>query len=310
MRRFKGRKYAVLKVLFMKGSTIAALFLGCSLFCCQPQVASAQNPPITFAVLADSQLGMYAKDNDFLQEKANLEFVVANLNRLHPDFIVVCGDLTDRTGDEAEIAAYKETMRKLDPAIPVYNVPGNHDVGNLPTPSTLASYRVAHGSDYYTFHYRQVLGIVLDSNLIRSPDHVPEEAAKQEGWLRDTLSHAGPNQQILVFQHIPYFLKDADEKDQYFNIPSAIRKKYLDLLSANHIHLIFAGHYHRIAGGSDGWLTEVVTGAVGMPIGDSSSGFRLVQLGASGMKTEWYCLGNIPNRIEHDLPNGGCSSGD
>jgi len=296
----------------MKRSTITALLLGSSLFGGQAQqrVASAQSRPITFAVLADPQLGMYAKDNNFLQEEANLEFVVANLNRLHPDFVVVCGDLTDRTGDEAEIAAYKQTMRKLDPSIPVYNVPGNHDVGNLPTPSTLASYRAAYGSDYYAFHLGQVLGVVLDSNLIRSADHVPAEAAKQEEWLRNTLSQASPNQQILVFQHIPYFLKDADEKDQYFNIPSAIRKKYLDLLGTNHVHLIFAGHYHRLAGGSDGTIVEIVTGAVGMPIGDSSSGFRLVQLGSSGMKTEWYCLGNIPNRIEHDLPKGGCSSGD
>jgi 3',5'-cyclic AMP phosphodiesterase CpdA len=253
---------------------------------------------------------MYAKDKDFLQEKAHLEFVIANLNRLHPEFVVVCGDLTNRTGDEAEITAYKQMLRKLDPGIPVYNVPGNHDVGNLPTASTLAGYRTDYGPDYYVFHQGHILGIVLDSNLIRSPDHVPEEAAKQEQWLRDQLSHATAGQEILVFQHIPYFLKDANEKDDYFNIPLAARTKYLELLSANHVHFVFAGHYHRLAGGTDGPLTEVVTGAVGMPLGGSSSGFRLVQLGPSGMKTEWYCLGNIPNQVESDLPKGGCSSGD
>jgi 3',5'-cyclic AMP phosphodiesterase CpdA len=253
---------------------------------------------------------MYAKDKNLLQEKANFEFVIANLNRLHPDFVVICGDLTNRSADEAEITAYKDILRKLDPAIPVYNVPGNHDVGNLPTSSTLAAYRAAYGPDYYAFHYKDVLGIVLDSNLIRSPDNVPDEAAKQQQWLRTELSKAKPDEQILVFQHIPYFLKDANEKDEYFNIPLATRTKYLDLLSANHVHLVFAGHYHRTAGGSDGPLTEVVTGAVGMPLGGSSSGFRLVQLGPSGMKTEWYCLGNIPNQIGNDLPKGGCSAGD
>jgi 3',5'-cyclic AMP phosphodiesterase CpdA len=253
---------------------------------------------------------MYAKDKNFLQEKANLEFVIANLNRLHPDFVVVCGDLTNRTGDEAEITAYKQMLGKLDPAIPVYNVAGNHDVGNLPTPSTLAGYRADFGPDYYVFHQSHILGIVLDSNLIRSPDHVPAEAAKQEEWLRNALSQATADDEILVFQHIPYFVKDASEKDDYFNIPLAARTKYLDLLSANHVHFIFAGHTHRLAGGSDGPLTEVVTGAVGMPLGGSSSGFRLVQLGPSGMKTEWYCLGNIPNEIENDLPKGGCASGD
>lgn len=296
----------------MKGSIVRALILGCALVCADAQqpTAPVQSRPVTFAVLADPQFGMYAKDQNFLQEAANFEFVIASLNRLHPAFVVICGDLTDRTGDQAEIAAYKQILHKLDPNIPAYNVAGNHDVGNVPTPSTLAGYRAAFGPDYYAFHARNILGIVLDSNLISAPDQVPEESAKQEEWLRNTLSNAAPDQQTIIFQHIPYFLEDAQEKDNYFNIPLAIRPKYLDLLSTNHVHLIFAGHYHRLAGGSDGTLKEVVTGAVGMPLGKSSSGFRLVQLGTDGMKTEWYCLGNIPNRIENDLPKGGCSSSD
>src|ERR1700743_1705723 len=176
----------------MKGSMITAFVLGCSLLCgdAQQRGAAVESRPVTLAVLADPQLGMYAKDENFLQEKANLEFVIANLNRLHPDFVVVCGDLTNRTGDEAEITAYKEMLRKLDPAIPVYNVAGNHDVGNLPTSSTLAAYRAAYGRDYYAFHFGDILGIVLDSNLIRSPDNVPDEAAKQEEWVRAELSQA------------------------------------------------------------------------------------------------------------------------
>ena len=296
----------------MRSMVAGALVAGFALVCGHAQQPSppVQSRPVTFAVLADPQLGMYAKDKNFLQEAANLKFVIANLNRLHPDFVVVCGDLTNRSGDESEITAYKQMLKELDPSIPVYNAPGNHDVGNLPTASTLAAYRAAYGPDYYTFHFGNILVVVLDSNLIRSPDHVRDEAAKQEAWLRNTLTHATPDQQVLIFQHIPFFLKDAQEKDDYFNIPLAVRTKYLDLLSANHVQLIFAGHTHRPAGGSDGAITEIVTGAVGMPLGGSSSGFRLVQLGPSGMKTEWYCLGNVPNRIENDLPKGGCSSSD
>jgi 3',5'-cyclic AMP phosphodiesterase CpdA len=184
----------------MKGFIAGAFLLGCTVLCADAQQppASAQIRPTTFAVLADPQLGMYAKDKDFLQEKANLEFVVANLNRLHPDFVVVCGDLTNRTGDQTEITAYKQMLRKLDPTIPVYNVPGNHDVGNFHTPSILATYRAVYGPDYYVFHQGHILGIVLDSNLIRSPDHVSDEAAKQEDWLRNALSDVAPGQDILM----------------------------------------------------------------------------------------------------------------
>jgi serine/threonine-protein phosphatase CPPED1 len=82
-----------------------------------PQIARSQTPWF-FAVLADPQLGMSAKDRNFLQETANLEFAIANLNRLHPRFVVVCGDLVNRTGDTVEIAEYKRIVGTLDPRSP------------------------------------------------------------------------------------------------------------------------------------------------------------------------------------------------
>lgn len=65
------------------------------------------------------------KDQNFAHETANFESVVANLNRLHPRFVVICGDLADRTGDPAEMAECKRILKNLDPSIPVYNVAGN-----------------------------------------------------------------------------------------------------------------------------------------------------------------------------------------
>jgi len=99
--------------------------------------AQVQQQPWFFAVLADPQIGMFAHDQNFAQETANFEFAVANLNRLHPRFVVICGDLVNRPGDPAEIAEYKRVLQKLDPSIPVYNVAGNHDVGDVPTPATI-----------------------------------------------------------------------------------------------------------------------------------------------------------------------------
>ena len=107
------------------------LFLALSLFAISlPATAQSPKPKSWFfAVLADPQLGMYAKDKNFAQETANFEFAIANLNRLHPRFVVICGDFVNRTGDPSEIAEFKRVLQKLDPSIPVYNVAGNHDVG-------------------------------------------------------------------------------------------------------------------------------------------------------------------------------------
>jgi 3',5'-cyclic AMP phosphodiesterase CpdA len=266
--------------------------------------AWAQQQPWFFAVLADPQIGMYASDKSFAQETANFEFVIANLNRLRPRFVVICGDLVNRSGDPSEIAEYKRILRELDPSIPVYNVAGNHDVGNVPTAATLDAYHAAEGRDYYTFSESGIFGIILDSNLVRSPEGDPEAAEEQEAWLERTLASAksDPAQQIVVFQHIPYFLQNPDEPVNYFNIPEPARRTYLDLLENARVGYIFAGHYHRNAIGTDGTLTEIVTGAVGKPLGQSVSGFRIVRVEGKKLNSMWYCLGRIPNAIDPKKP--------
>ncbi|MGB7264172.1 MAG: metallophosphoesterase [Terracidiphilus sp.] len=267
-------------------------------------IAWSQAQPWFFAVLADPQMGMFAHDQNFAQETANLEFVVANLNRLRPRFVVICGDLVNRTGDAAQTDEYKRILKELDPTIPLYNVAGNHDVGNIPTPATLAAYRTAFGPDYYTFNAPGILGVVLDSNLIRSPQGAPQAAQLQKDWLDKTLASARADRdhQVVVFQHIPFFIYNADEADEYFNIPQPARQQYLNLLEKAGVRNVFAGHYHRNAIGSDGPLTEIVTGAVGKPLGQSVSGFRLVRVEGTKLESTWYCLGKIPNTIDVQKP--------
>jgi serine/threonine-protein phosphatase CPPED1 len=279
-------------------------FLVLSLFAILLPATAESQQPWFFAVLADPQFGMYAKDRNFVQETANFEFVIANLNRLHPRFVVICGDLVNRTGDPAEIAEYKRVLQELNPSIPVYNVAGNHDVGNVPTPATLDMYHTAIGRDYYTFSAGEIFGVVLDSNLIRSPESDPDAARRQEEWLEKTLASAksSPNLQIVVFQHIPYFTDTSDEVEGYYNIPQPARRKYLDLLEKAGVKYVFAGHYHRNAMGTDGPLTEIVTGAVGMPLGQSLSGFRIVTVEGQKFDPTWVCLAGIPNQIDAHNP--------
>ena len=264
-----------------------------------PLVAAAQQPWF-FVVMSDPQFGMYAKDRNFKQETANFEFAIANVNRLHPQFVVICGDLVNKPGDQAEVAEYKRILKELSPSIPAYSVAGNHDVGNQPTPQSVDAFRTNIGRDYYSFSSGNMLGIVLDSNLIRAPEHAPEAAKQQLEWLRKTLADAKASgaQNVVVFQHIPFFIHDPNEADDYFNIPRATRREYLDLLEKSGVHYVFAGHYHRNAGGMDGTLTEVVTGAVGMPLGGSVSGFRAVVVRGNVLDSAWFCLGGIPNLLD------------
>jgi predicted phosphodiesterase len=270
------------------------------LFCCCLCVTAQHEKPFFFLQFSDPQFGMYAKDADFQHEQANFEFVIASANRLRPAFIVVCGDLINRPGDAAQAEAYLSIAHKVAAGIPVYNIAGNHDVGNIPSVQLLALYRERFGKDYYTFDVGSLRGIVLNSSLIMSPAGAPAETEAQEKWLigelqRGAREHVG---HLVIFQHIPYFLERPDEPDQYFNIPSETRKRYLALFHQYGVSHVFAGHYHRNAYGHDGALEAITTGPVGMPLGKDQSGIRAVVVEAGGIRHKYYEFGEIPQAID------------
>ncbi len=257
-----------------------------------------------FLQMSDPQFGMQTDNRDFRQETASFELAIATANRLKPAFVVVTGDLTNKAGDAAQIAEYHRIAKKLHPAIKLYNVAGNHDVGNQPTPQSLAAYRKSFGPDYYTFRQGELVGIVLNSSLVQQPDQAAQEAARQEQWLKSALEQAKARgaRWIVVIQHIPWFLEQADEADQYFNIPKTIRDRYLDLFAGYGVQYVFAGHYHRNAYGTSGPLHMITTGPVGKPIGPDPSGIRVVTVRASEIQTQYYGLGNLPNQVELIAP--------
>jgi len=260
-----------------------------------------------FIQLADTQFGMFTGDRDFAQETANYEFVVANINRLRPRFVVICGDLINRVGDPAQTAEYLRITAKIDKSIPLYAVPGNHDVGNEPTPETLAYYRQHFGPDHYSFMQGSLYGIVLNSGVISAPAKVQNEAREQEAWLKTELGKAKASaaRHIVVFQHHSWFLEKPDEPTLYFNIPIEQRRPYLELLKGAGVRYIFAGHYHRNSLGRDGDLEMITSGPVGQPLGTDPSGIRIVTVKDTGLEHRYYTLGNIPNQYPPPAAAGG-----
>ena len=146
------------------------------------------SPPFFFLQFSDPQFGMYTKDQGFAQETVNFEMAIATANRLKPSFVVVTGDLVNKAGDAAQIAEYKRIAAKIDKSIPLYNVAGNHDVENEPTPESVAAYRKSFGPDRYTFQSGSLAGVVLNSSLIHSPGKAADLADAQRTWLLGELA--------------------------------------------------------------------------------------------------------------------------
>lgn len=272
-----------------------ALWLGA----CRPAQVPAEREPFFFIQMSDPQFGFFTANQDFARETVNFEQAIAAANRLRPAFVVVSGDLTHRAGDPAQIAEYRRITGQLDKSIPLYNVPGNHDLALPLSPASVRAYRQVFGPDYYTFESHGMFGIVINTSLIKEPDGAPEETAAQEAWLRTTLDRARRTYagRIMVFQHHSWFLAEAAEPDQYFNLPLARRRDLLDLLEHSGVTHAFAGHYHRNALGRDGTLEMVTSGPVGRPLGSDPSGIRIVTVRGDGVTHRYYSLDSIPGRL-------------
>ena len=276
----------------------AASFL--ALFLLGRSLSALAAEPFFFIQLSDPQFGMFSNNKDFAQETANFEFAVATINRLKPAFVVITGDLVNKAGDAKQIAEFHRIAAKIDPKITLYNMAGNHDLENLPTPATVSAYTNEFGIDYYSFRHGGFVGIVLNSTVIHSPKETTNHLEAQEQWLHKELKQTRESgaQHIVVFQHHPWFLKTADEPDQYFNIPQERRGHYLSLFREFGVKYLFSGHYHRNALGKDGDMEAVITGPVGMPQGGDKSGMRVVIVRDQGLEHRYYEFGEIPNKID------------
>ena len=284
--------HALLAWLIIKDPMSIRRFLIALLF-------AAALPAQTFIQMSDPQFGMYTRDQAFDHETANFEFAIATANRLKPAFVVITGDLINKPGDAAQAAEYKRIAAKLDPRIHLYSVPGNHDVGNEATPQLLATYRERFGRDYYSFREGDIAGIVVNSSLLKAPKNVPDEGAKMEAWLKIELEKARSEgaKHILIFEHIPPFLKDPAEPETYDSFPPETRARYLKLLHQYGVKHIFNGHYHASTETREGDLEIIITGPVGQPLKGGKSGMRIVTVTPEAVRHKYYDFGELPEAL-------------
>jgi hypothetical protein len=85
------------------------------------------------------------------------------LNLLQPEFVINVGDLIEGySDDKAELNAEWDEMDKVLAKLnmPFFRTPGNHDIANETAQEV---WRERHGATYYSFVYKDVLFLILDS---------------------------------------------------------------------------------------------------------------------------------------------------
>lgn len=273
------------------GSLFLILLLAGSIFAQN----KTQNVPWFFIQLTDPQFGMFESNAGFESETILYEKAVAEINRLNPDFVVITGDLVNDQNSVSQINEFKRITAKIKPTIPVYYSPGNHDIGQVPTPESLEKYKKNYGSDRFSFKHKSSSLIGFNTGLIKAKLEKPEK--KQYHWLAKQLQKSRNNQHILLFTHYPFFNKTVDEPTAYSNIDKEYREKYLNLFSKNNVKAIFFGHHHNNGYATYGKMELVTTSALGKPLGNAPSGFRIIKVYNDKIEHEYFGLEELPDSV-------------
>jgi serine/threonine-protein phosphatase CPPED1 len=248
-----------------------------------------------FIQVTDPQFGMYETNNGFARETELYEKAVSEINRLNPDFVVITGDLVNNKNDRAQVAEFKRLTAKINSSIPVWYSPGNHDIGQSPVQTDIDSFISDYGHDRFSFRHKKCLFIGLNSCVIKSKS--PDLEQDQFRWLKKELSNAGRVNHTIIFSHYPFFINTFNEPETYSNIPVDTRKKYLGLFKKYKVDAVFAGHLHNNASADFGKMKMITTGAIGKPLANAPSGFRIVKVFPGRVESEYYPLDKIPQSV-------------
>ena len=214
--------------------TVAVLLTSCN----SGKIFSHKTESLTFAQISDTQLGF----SDYQRDIDSFRRAVTQINDLEPDFVVICGDLVNHADDKS-FSDFKEIESSL--RMPCYCVPGNHDIGNKPSPESLNRYRKTIGEDYFAVEHKQAAFIFVNTQLWK--ERVENESEKQDAWLEEKLKTTSEKgRQIFIVGHYPLFCSKPDEADEYMNLPLGKRRELLSLYDRYNVVAVLHGHTHKL----------------------------------------------------------------
>jgi len=178
------------------------------------------------------------------------QYWAATVRDLAPDFVLHCGDLTQK-GDEASAHFAKDLLDGL--GCPVFTALGNHDTGYNPEGLVMLSGVLGFpdGKPYYSAEACGLRVLALPYITQVDPDFFEEELA----WLAKELAKTD-GKPVVFFSHAPLCLRDSYPEGTIPGPQATIREhletylwqepeRILQLLSGCRELLgIFCGHMH------------------------------------------------------------------
>lgn len=252
-------------------------------------------PLFSVIQLSDPQFGFANGSKDYIAEAAQMEQAVAIVNRLKPDMVIVTGDMINTVGKPGELAEFTRIVGTIDKSIPVWFIPGNHDIPKIEKREDMRDYLDTYGYDRFSFEHKGCAFIGINTNVIK--DGALELEEEQFEWLEKQLADAAGAQFRFVFMHCPPFVKNLDEKETYSNLSKEQRERYMRLFERYGVKAVFAGHLHNNSEAEVYGVKVVTAGPVSKPLGTGFSGMNLITIRPCGYTTRFLAPGDFPETL-------------
>jgi len=184
---------------------------------------------------------------------ANLSTAVQMINKASVNAVIVSGDIGEYKACWLKVKSILAAVR-----VPVYYVPGNHDVNT----TNVSIYRSVFGPDYYRVHINNVDMIVIDSQLLgnfdnyksSTPPPLPPYTQSLSNHMIAWLTALVPAEKrailsghvVIAVQHIPAYRDSGfpPGTNPYWIISNPYRTKEMNVLHSLGVKDVLSGHWH------------------------------------------------------------------
>lgn len=247
--------------------------------------AEKKNP--FFVQISDPQLGFMNLSADYSPEAELFSKAIAQVNAMDPEFVVLTGDFIQWRTDTSALAAFDSLRTFFDKDIPVYYLPGNHDIGNDAQAWEVEAFVKRYGHDRFVHKGKDYTVIGFNTSVIKAQT---EAEAAEYAWLEEQLAQADKDNPIILAAHFPIFTVTPDEPETYENLPLPMREKYMALFEKYGVDTYLAGHQHKCMGGHHDGIDYVIASALGRQLGDDAHGYTIVTVEGEKVFTEYVAV--------------------
>jgi DNA repair exonuclease SbcCD nuclease subunit len=178
---------------------------------------------------------------------------INEINLLHPDFVIISGDLVYgqlypfEYSVEYEICY--EMIQKFD--VPTFLCPGNHDGYYKFKEDGLSFWKNYFGPlnysfDYGDYHFLSINSFDMPAFFRLTISFIPMNwggsiSQKQLSWIKQDLEESNHDLKFIFLHHNPIW---ETTKDSLIAKPYENREKLLSLINDNDVDMVLAGHVH------------------------------------------------------------------